>query len=120
MPGGLPTMHCFSCCVHGSWCGQMVGTWWLLVRRAASLHGTPTTPSLLGRADGCARCFRAHMQSSIEEIDLDHNQLTGPAFPPAWLAPNSTLNLESLWLSNNLGLEGSLPPSLNWSRLRVL
>lgn len=83
------------------------------------LHGTRTVPCLVvltvvPPASG------PHKQSSIEEIDLDHNQLTGSAFPPAWLAPNSTLNLESLWLSNNPGLEGSLPPSLNWSRLRVM
>ncbi|PRW45691.1 serine threonine- kinase receptor R831 [Chlorella sorokiniana] len=62
----------------------------------------------------------AMCQASIKEIDLSDNQLTGPAFPSAWIAPNSTLNLESLWLSVNPRLTGTLPASLNWSNLRVL
>ena len=63
-------------------------------------------------------CFT--VQASLTDIDLQHNQLTGPAFPPAWLAPNSTLNLLRLQLNDNPGLEGTLPASLSWSRLENL
>lgn len=62
----------------------------------------------------------SHTQSGIREMHLASNQLTGPAFPPAWLAPSSTLDLSFLSLEGNQGLVGTLPASLNWSRLAVL
>jgi hypothetical protein len=58
--------------------------------------------------------------NDIFQIEVMGNQLTGPAFPPAWLAPNSMLNLRHYEISDNPGLVGSLPPSLNWSRLELL
>jgi len=60
------------------------------------------------------------VQEALTDVGLQHNQLTGPAFPPAWLALNSTLDLRRLQISNNTGLGGSLPPALNWSRLEML
>ncbi len=60
------------------------------------------------------------MQNQLDELHLDANQLTGPALPPAWLAPNSTLDLAILSLATNPGLEGTLPAALNWSRLAAM
>lgn len=47
------------------------------------------------------------------------NQLSGPAFPPAWLAPGAFGSLSFLALGWN-GLTGSLPPALAWPRLETL
>lgn len=54
------------------------------------------------------------------EIGLVNNRLSGPAFPPAWLAPNSTLDLRQYEITDNPGLTGTLPAALNWSRLQLL
>lgn len=47
------------------------------------------------------------------------NNLTGPAFPPAWLAPGALPNLAMLDLANN-DVTGSLPTQLPWPRLSAL
>lgn len=60
------------------------------------------------------------MQNQLDELHLDANQLTGPALPPAWLAPNSTLDLSHYDITDNPGLVGPLPAALNWSRLEWL
>lgn len=53
-------------------------------------------------------------------LSLADNALSGPAFPPAWLAPGSMPGLTHLLLSGNDGLSGTLPPELAWPNLRVL
>lgn len=59
-------------------------------------------------------------QNDMFEIAVMANQLTGPAFPPAWVAPSTTLDLHFFEVSDNPGLFGSLPEALNWSKLEVL
>ena len=60
------------------------------------------------------------LQGNLSDLGLQQNQLAGPAFPPAWLAPNSTLNLRRLQLADNPALEGTLPHALDWPRLEVV
>lgn len=62
----------------------------------------------------------AAVQATLCELGLQHNRLTGPAFPPTWLAPDSKLNLRRLQISYNPGLSGRLPPALNWSKVELL
>ena len=51
-------------------------------------------------------------------VYLDGNQLVGPAFPPAWIAPNSSLDLWHFMVARNPGLNGTLPPDLDWLSLK--
>jgi hypothetical protein len=53
-------------------------------------------------------------------LDASYNQLTGAAFPPAWLASGALLNLQLLRLGGNPGLGGDLPQKLPWTNLRDL
>lgn len=46
---------------------------------------------------------------------LTGNQLTGPAFPAAWIAPDAPMNVRILVLNDNHRLTGTLPEHLPWS-----
>jgi hypothetical protein len=56
----------------------------------------------------------------VQRLTLTSNQLTGPAFPPAWLEPGSLTSLTALFLSGNAALSGTLPPSMPWLNLQSL
>ena len=49
---------------------------------------------------------------------LSRNQLTGPAFPPAWLRANASLDVKALSLRGNARLGGALPSRLPWRSLQ--
>jgi len=56
-------------------------------------------------------------KTQLVNLILESNQLSGSAFPPAWLEPRSFPHLQWLSLSNNHGLTGTLPPNLAWPSL---
>lgn len=56
----------------------------------------------------------------VQELQLEDNDLSGPAFPPAWLQPGSLPKLSLLILSDNPGLTGTLPASLPWPTVITL
>ena len=56
----------------------------------------------------------------LEGLSLRGNQLSGPLFPPAWLAPGAMPHLKFLVLNNNPGLTGPLPDRLPWPELTDL
>lgn len=56
----------------------------------------------------------------LETLVLNDNNLTGPAFPPAWLQPGSMRALQTLQLNGNERLAGTLPASLSWPALQTL
>ncbi|KAL4436534.1 hypothetical protein ABPG75_003673 [Micractinium tetrahymenae] len=58
--------------------------------------------------------------SKVQALFLANNSLSGPAFPPAWLAPGAMPALADLSLSGNPGLGGELPPQLPWLNLNSL
>ena len=53
-------------------------------------------------------------------LDFSNNNLTGPAFPQAWLELGAMADLEFLELSGNPGITGTLPDVLDWPNLRIL
>ncbi len=55
-----------------------------------------------------------------EQIELYTNELTGPAFPPAWLVPGSFPRLQLLRVGANAALTGTLPATLPWPKLELL
>ena len=69
----------------------------------------------------CGRAFHPPCNAlQVQRLSLASNQLTGPAFPPAWLEPGSLPSLSALFLSGNVGLTGTLPASLPWPNLQSL
>lgn len=56
----------------------------------------------------------------LKSLVLGGNALTGPAFPPAWLAPGAMPYLAQYVVSNNAQLTGSLPAELAWPILDTL
>lgn len=81
----------------------------------------PAPLRLRGGAPSHAIPWRASCKSvQIEQIELDRNDLTGPAFPPDWLAPGSFPRLQLLRLGANAGLTGTLPGDLPWPKLEAL
>ena len=56
----------------------------------------------------------------VHSLDLTDNLLTGPAFPPAWVAPGALPSLRHLSLSGNANLTGTLPANLPGSQLATL
>lgn len=64
--------------------------------------------------------LRTGAQNQVSDIAVMRNRLSGPVFPPAWLAPSSALDLVRYEVSDNAGLVGPLPAALNWSRLELL
>ncbi|KAI3427363.1 hypothetical protein D9Q98_010279 [Chlorella vulgaris] len=62
----------------------------------------------------------AWAESRVQVLALGGNNLTGPAFPPAWTQPGTLPSLSLLRLSGNAGLSGSLPPRLPWPALKSL
>ncbi|KAL4431228.1 hypothetical protein ABPG75_006484 [Micractinium tetrahymenae] len=51
---------------------------------------------------------------AVQEVNLQGNALTGPAFPPAWLAPGAMPHLMLLHLGAKSALTGTLPARLPW------
>lgn len=47
-------------------------------------------------------------------LSLPNNSLTGPAFPPAWLAPGMLPHMRFFDISGNPGIIGTLPANLSW------
>lgn len=82
---------------------------WSCCAAAACCH--PTAQPCHGCATPCP--------AQAVHINLEDNQLTGPAFPAAWLERGAMPNLSSLMLSSNR-LSGSLPPHLSWPNLAQL
>lgn len=82
--------------------------------------GMPTPPQL--DLNCFAGLLPAAWASSARTVyvGLSANQLTGPAFPPAWLAANASSDVPYLLLSGNREMGGLLPPGLGWSSLREL
>lgn len=60
------------------------------------------------------------LQNGLVGVYLADNQLAGPAFPDAWVAPNTSLRLWHLSLANNRGLSGTLPAYLPWVDLKLM
>lgn len=56
----------------------------------------------------------------VETLNLAHNALAGPAFPPAWLRPGAMPRLKFFNLIGNRGLRGTLPANLAWPVLEQL
>ena len=56
----------------------------------------------------------------LQDLHLSFNNLSGPAFPPAWLAPGALPSLAVLHLAGNAGLTGTLPPSMPWPKLSAM
>lgn len=56
----------------------------------------------------------------LKTLVLAHNNLSGPAFPPTWLEPDSMPALQSLTLDGNKCLGGALPANLSWPDLETL
>lgn len=56
----------------------------------------------------------------VKTLRLGNNSLSGPAFPPAWLAEEAMAALTELSLSGNRGLGGELPPELPWPSINTL
>lgn len=56
----------------------------------------------------------------VQTLWLANNSLSGPAFPPAWLARGALPALAELSLSGNPGLGGELPPELPWLSISSL
>jgi hypothetical protein len=74
----------------------------------------------------CHSCMPCHatrvrvcaLQANL--LDLTDNLLTGPAFPPAWLAPGALPDLKHLALSGNANLTGTLPANLPGTHISTL
>jgi len=58
--------------------------------------------------------------SRLDFLSVMDNQLSGEAFPPAWLAPGAFPGLESITLDANPRLHGTLPANLSWPKLSML
>ena len=56
----------------------------------------------------------------LDGLSVRGNRLTGPLFPPAWLAPGAMPHLKFLLLADNPGLTGPLPDRLPWPQLTSL
>ena len=68
----------------------------------------------------CVRLRWALLQNGLMGVYLADNQLAGPAFPEAWVAPNTSLRLWHLSLASNRGLSGTLPARLPWVDLKLM
>ena len=73
---------------------------------------------------GCARsdpaclpCVLCRAVQLLGSLNLDHNRLSGPAFPPAWLEGGRFNDLRIYDVSGNSQLTGTLPAALHWAKL---
>jgi len=58
--------------------------------------------------------------AQVMSLSLRNANLSGPAFPAAWLQPGMLSRLERLQLSGNARLAGTLPANLSWPALNAL
>lgn len=79
----------------------------------------PPCPQLLGGGFSGALPLAWANATEVEVISLRGNQLSGPAFPPAWVAPGALARLRYLVLAGNR-LTGSLPPTLAWPNVATM
>ena len=56
----------------------------------------------------------------VETLLLGNNQLSGPAFPPAWRGRGAFPVLKRLSLKGNRRLVGTLPASLAWPQVAIM
>lgn len=61
-----------------------------------------------------------HPLQSLEGLSLRGNRLSGPLFPPAWLAPGAMPHAKYFSLGNNTALAGPLPAVMPWPQLASL
>ncbi len=103
-----------------AWADSQVGGWLVGFKARGSVAGVvrqgPHCSSLHYRTSPQPCLHRPPLLLQLERLVAFGNKLSGPAFPPAWVASGALSNLTSLDLANNQ-LTGTLPATVPWPRL---
>ena len=92
-------------------------------------HGpTATMPSLVPHCTPCTRHYTPpplHYRHypcmvQISGLNLSHNLLEGEVLPPDWVSSVTKTRFKWLDRSDNRGLTGTLPDSVNWVQMPYL